>query len=112
MTYYGNDLYSPRNGVNPGNNYHHSGNSVVFPSPIPKIVNIKIYSYGSITVILPITLYGRETCLPPQTNKYRLKVFKSRVLKRIFGPKILEVIKQWKILHNEQLHNLCLATLH
>jgi hypothetical protein len=36
----------------------------------------------------------------------RLKVFGSKVLKRVFGPKRDEVIKGWRELHNEEPHNL------
>jgi hypothetical protein len=33
-------------------------------------------------------------------------VFENRVLRRIFGPKKDEVIRGWRKLHNEELHNL------
>jgi hypothetical protein len=33
-------------------------------------------------------------------------VFENRVLGRIFGPKRDEVMGDWRILHNEDLHNL------
>jgi hypothetical protein len=33
-------------------------------------------------------------------------VFENRVLRRIFGPKREEVAEGWRILHNEELHNL------
>jgi hypothetical protein len=36
----------------------------------------------------------------------RLKVFESRVLRRIFGPERNEVTEEWKELHNEELHDL------
>jgi hypothetical protein len=32
-------------------------------------------------------------------------VFKNRVLRRIFGPKWVEVTGGWRKLHNEELHN-------
>jgi hypothetical protein len=35
-----------------------------------------------------------------------LRVFQSRVLGRIFGPKRDEVTGGWRKLHNEDLHNL------
>jgi hypothetical protein len=34
------------------------------------------------------------------------EVFENRVLGRIFGPKGVEVIRNWRKLHNEELHNL------
>jgi hypothetical protein len=33
-------------------------------------------------------------------------VFENRVLKRIFGPKRDEMTREWKKLHNEELHDL------
>jgi len=36
----------------------------------------------------------------------RLIVFENRVLKRIFGPNREEVRREWRKLHNEQLHDL------
>jgi hypothetical protein len=35
-----------------------------------------------------------------------VRVFENRVLRRIFGPKGDEVAEDWRILHNEELHNL------
>jgi len=35
-----------------------------------------------------------------------LRVFKKRVLRRIFGPKSEEVIGEWRKLHNEELNDL------
>jgi hypothetical protein len=39
-------------------------------------------------------------------NRGRLKVFENRVLRRIFGLKGGEVARDWRRLHNEELHNL------
>jgi len=36
-----------------------------------------------------------------------LRVFENRVLRRIFGPKRDEVIKEWIKLNNEELNDLC-----
>jgi hypothetical protein len=45
---------------------------------------------------LVVTL--REEC--------RLRVFESRVLRRIFGPKTDEVTEEWRRLHNKELYVL------
>jgi hypothetical protein len=37
---------------------------------------------------------------------YRLRMFESRVLRRIFGLKRDEVTGRWRKLYNEELHNL------
>jgi hypothetical protein len=39
-------------------------------------------------------------------EEHRLRVFESRVLKRIFEPKRVEVGGEWKKLHNEELSDL------
>jgi hypothetical protein len=36
----------------------------------------------------------------------RMRVFESRVLRRIFGPKRDKVTGEWRKLHNEELNNL------
>jgi hypothetical protein len=69
--------------------------------------NIKITIYKSIIlIILPVVLYGCETCSLTLREKYRLRVFENRVLTRIFGPKRDEVTGGWRKLHNEELHNV------
>jgi hypothetical protein len=44
-------------------------------------------------------------------EEHRLRVFESRVLRRIFGPKRDEVTREWRKLHNEELHNLYLCPI-
>jgi len=39
-------------------------------------------------------------------EKRRLRVFESRVLRRLFGPKRDEVTGEWRKLHNEELNDL------
>jgi hypothetical protein len=39
-------------------------------------------------------------------EEHRLRVFENRVLRRIVGPKRDEVTGGWRILHNDELHNL------
>jgi hypothetical protein len=59
------------------------------------------------TIILLVVLYGCETWCLTLREKYRLRVFESRVLRRIFGPKRDEMTGEWRKLHNEELHDLC-----
>jgi hypothetical protein len=40
------------------------------------------------------------------SNRGRLEVFENRVQKKIFGPNRDEVAREWRILHNEELHYL------
>jgi hypothetical protein len=39
-------------------------------------------------------------------EEHRLRVFESRVLRWIFGPKKDEVRGEWRRLHNEELNDL------
>jgi hypothetical protein len=39
-------------------------------------------------------------------EEHRLRVFENRVLRGVFGPKREEVVRGWRRLHNEELHNL------
>jgi hypothetical protein len=39
-------------------------------------------------------------------EKYRLRVFKNRVLRRLFRSKKGEMVGDWRKFHNEELHNL------
>ena len=55
---------------------------------------------------MPVTLYGCETWSLTLREKCRLRVFESRVLRRIFGPKREEVTGEWRKLHNEELNDL------
>jgi hypothetical protein len=49
-----------------------------------------------------LVLSGCETL----REERRLGVFENRVLRRIFGPKRVEVTGEWRNLHNEELHDL------
>jgi hypothetical protein len=55
---------------------------------------------------LAFVLYGCETWSLTLREEHRLRVFKNRVLRRIFGPNRDEVTGEWRKLHNEELHNL------
>jgi hypothetical protein len=53
-----------------------------------------------------VVLYGYETWSLTLREEQRLRVFESRVLRRIFGPKRDEVTEDWRKPHNEDLHTL------
>ena len=75
------------------------GAETLSSSLIPKNLKIKIY----IIEILPVVLYGCETWSLTLRVERRLKVFKNRILRRIFGPKRDEETGDWRKLHNEYL---------
>jgi hypothetical protein len=49
-------------------------------------------------------LYGCETWSLILKEEHRLRVFKYRVLRKVFGTKRDEVTGEWKKLHSEKLH--------
>jgi hypothetical protein len=69
---------------------------------LSKSLKIRIYK----TIILPVVLYGYETWSLRLREEDGLEVFENRVLRRIFGPKRDEVTREWRKLHNEELHDL------
>ena len=71
-------------------------------SLLSKNINTKICR----TVFLPVVVYGCETWLLTLREERRLRVFESRVLGRIFGPKRYKVTGEWRKLHKEELNDL------
>ena len=69
-------------------------------------MKIKIYRI----VILPNVLCGCETSLLTLREERRLTMFENWVLRRTFGPKRDEVVREWRKLHNEELNGLYCST--
>jgi hypothetical protein len=69
---------------------------------LSKNIKIKIHR----TVILPVVLCGCETWSFTLREDLWLRLFGSRVLTRIFGPKRDEVTGEYRKLHNEGLNDL------
>ena len=69
---------------------------------LSKNFKTKIY----VTIFLPIVLYGCETWSLTLREERRLRVFENRVLRKVFGPKGVEVTGEWRKLHNEELNDL------
>ena len=69
---------------------------------LSKNLKIKIYR----TIILPVVLYGCETWSLTLREERRLRVFETRVLRRVFGPKRDEVTGKWRKLRNEELNDV------
>jgi hypothetical protein len=67
-----------------------------------KNVKIRIYK----TIILPMVLCGCETWSLILMEEHRLRVFENRMLRRIFGPRMDEVMGGWRKLHKEELRDL------
>jgi hypothetical protein len=73
-----------------------------FPKYHMKFFLVRIYK----TIILPVVLYLCETWFLTVREELKLRVFESRMLRRIFGPKRDGVTGWWRKLHNEEIHNL------
>jgi hypothetical protein len=81
-----------------------------------KVICFNTYKYGELskniktkiyrTVILPVGLYGCETWSVTLREEHRLRVFENGVLRKIFGPEMDEVIREWRKLHSEEFHGL------
>ena len=55
---------------------------------------------------MSVVLYGCETWSLALREERKLRVFENRVLRRVFGLKRTDVIREWKKLHNEELIDL------
>jgi hypothetical protein len=86
--------------LNSGNACCHSVQNLLSPHLLSKNVKIRMHK----TIILPMVLYGCETCSLTLKEEHRMRVFESRVLRRIFGPK--RMTGDWRRPYNEELHNL------
>jgi len=63
----------------------------LFSRLLYKNLKIKIYR----TIILPVVLCGCGTWSLTLREECKLRVFENRVLRRIFGPKVVEVTGEW-----------------
>jgi hypothetical protein len=91
-----------------GNACYHFVQNLLSSSLLFKNVKIKIYR----TIILPVVLYGCESWSLTLREECRLRVFKNKVLRRIFGPKRDEITGEWRRLHNKELYALLLTKYH
>jgi hypothetical protein len=71
-----------------GNAWYNSVQNLPSFCLLLKNVKIKIYK----TIILPVVLHGCETWSLTLREEHRLRVFENRVLRRIFGPKRIEMM--------------------
>ncbi|KAJ4432406.1 hypothetical protein ANN_21025 [Periplaneta americana] len=88
--------------INVGNACYYSVEKLLSSSLLSKNLKVRIYK----TVILPVVLYGCETWILNLREEHRLRVFESKVLRKIFGAKRDEVTEEWRKLHNTELNAL------
>jgi hypothetical protein len=89
--------------LNSGNACYHSVQNLLSSCQLSKIVKIRIFQ----TIILIVFLYGCEVLSLTLREEHKLRVFESKVLRRIFGPKRDEMTGEWRKLSIEELHDLC-----
>jgi hypothetical protein len=88
--------------LNSGNAFYHSFQSLLSSRLLSRNLKAKIYGI----IVLPVVLYGCETWSIILRKEHRWRVFENRVLRRIFGPKTVEVAGDLRKLHSGELHNL------
>jgi hypothetical protein len=81
---------------------YHSVQNLLSSSLLSKSAKIKIYR----TIILLVVLYGCETWTITLREECRLRVFDSKMLRRIFGPKRDGETGEERRLHNKELNAL------
>ena len=91
-----------KNRLRSGNACYHSVQNILSSRLLSKNLKIKTYR----PTILPVLLYGCEIWSLTLSEERRLRVFESRVLRRIFGPKRDEVTREWRKPHHEELNDL------
>jgi hypothetical protein len=84
--------------LNSGNACYHLVQNLLSSRLLSRNLKIRICK----TIVLPVVLYGSLTL----REEHRLRMFKNRVLRRVFGPKRDEVTGEWRKLHIEDLHDL------
>jgi hypothetical protein len=76
---------------------------IIFCLPLLlKKLKIKIHR----TTIFPIVLYGCETWSLTLKEEHRMRNLENTVLRGIFGFMSVEVTREWRKLHNEELNDL------
>jgi len=85
-----------------GNTSYHSVQNFLSSSLLSKNIKIKIYK----TIILPVVFYESENWSLTMREECRLRVFETRVLRRIFVSKRDNITGECRRLHNEELNDL------
>jgi hypothetical protein len=70
---------------------YHSVQSLLSSLLLSKDIKIRIYE----SIVLPVVLYGSETCSLTLRDEHRLRVFENRMLRK-FGSKRDEEIGGWR----------------
>jgi hypothetical protein len=85
-----------------GNACYYLAQNLLSSSLLSKNVKTTIYK----TIILSVLSNGYETWWLTLKEEHRLRVFESRMWRRMLGPKRDKVTGEWRKLHNEELNDL------
>jgi len=88
--------------MKPGNACYHSVQNLLSYSLLSKNIKIKIHR----NIIFPLVLYGCETWSLTFREERRLRVFKNRVLRELFGYEVDKVPGEWTRPHNNEFYDL------
>jgi hypothetical protein len=88
--------------LNSGNACYHSVQTLLSFHLLSKNVKVRIYS----TIILPVVLHGCESWSLTVREEHKLRLLKTRLLRRILGPIKDGVTGGWRKLYNVEIHNL------
>ena len=80
---------------------YHVVQNVLCHSLLSKYIKINIFR----TIILPFVLYWFETWSVTWMEEHRLRMFESRVMRRMFGTKRDKITGEWRRLHIEELYD-------
>jgi len=80
---------------------YHSVQNLLSSSLLSKSLNIEKYR----TIIFAVVVYGFEACSLTLREECRLRMCENRVL-GLFEPKRDKVRREWRKLHNEEVHDL------
>ena len=83
------------------NTCYHSVQNILSSHLLSKHIKIRIYR----TQMLPVVLFGCETGSLTLREEHKLRVFETRILRRIFWPQRDKVTGEWKRL-KEELNDL------
>jgi hypothetical protein len=88
--------------LNSGNACYRPVQSLLSSRLLSRNLKLKIYK----TIYLPVFLYGCEIWSVTLREEHRLRTFENSWLRRTFGPKMDEVMGEWRKLYSVELHNL------
>ena len=88
--------------INMGNACYYSLEKMLSSRLLSKKLKVNIYR----TIILPVVFYDCEIWSIMLREELRLRVFKNKVLRKIFGAKRDEITGEWRKIHNAGLHAL------